>query len=156
MNSLPFRLSAILALALFGCSVIVDGTIEPAVDAGPDCRGITDWQDCPGLEGERDWVCLGGQCVESRCGDHLVDPRFEECDPETPEPGCQNCRWACTSNQDCNDGDLCNGTESCNLATHLCAVSGIPSPGTPCETPDGVPGTCQQEGVVRFCQPNDL
>jgi hypothetical protein len=129
--------------AVFGCTAIVDGKIGPEVDAGPDCTGRGDFTDCPGFEGDRDQMCFGGVCIPSVCGDQIVDPRFEECDPEVPEPGCQNCQWVCTENADCDDGEPCNGEESCNLSTHLCVVGSIPANGSACQTATGEAGTCQ-------------
>jgi len=52
-------------------------------------------------------------CVESTCGDGIVDTGGDEsCDPPST-PGCtENCRWYCTASTGCaDDGNACNGEE---------------------------------------------
>ena len=39
----------------------------------------------------------------------------------------------CSSNSDCDDGDSCSGTETCNLTTNQCQAGIIASPGTTCD-----------------------
>jgi hypothetical protein len=47
---------------------------------------------------------------------------------------------ACTSDADCDDGNLCNGEETCPAGT---CVAGTPAAdGTACETPEGDAGQC--------------
>jgi len=72
------------------------------------------------------------------------------CPPSFPPTICNEitdtCDPYCTSDYDCNDGVFCNGIESCNLGTNLCAaVSACPAtiPATVC---DEINDTC-----VVFC-----
>jgi hypothetical protein len=131
--------------AFFGCTAIVEQKILPAVDAGPDCTGVATGQDCPGLDGNLDWVCREGICEPSSCGDDFVDARRgEECDEASL--GCDrssvgNCTWKCTSNGDCDDGEECTGQETCDLSKHTCdAAPTLPPNGASCQ---GGAGTCQ-------------
>jgi hypothetical protein len=58
-------------------------------------------------------VCRGFVCAPASCGDGILQPD-EDCDvgPE-PTRGCRGCRFECTGDGDCDDGDACNGTEAC-------------------------------------------
>ena len=41
--------------------------------------------------------------------------------------GCDNdCTFSCAVDVDCADGDLCNGAETCVVATHACAAGTFP------------------------------
>src|SRR5690606_35964264 len=55
---------------------------------------------------------------------------------------CDQCATACTDDSDCQDEDLCNGAEICDLTTHRC------TPGTPvdCTTTPGC--------VAESCNPD--
>lgn len=71
----------------------------------------------------------------SVCGDGVVDPGSEDCDDGaangTPNDPCNGlCRFVCSVDKDCDDGNACNGTETCS--EHLC-VAGTPvADGTDC------------------------
>ncbi len=70
------------------------------------------------------YVCRGGQCVSTRCGDSEVDSD-EECDDGNLDggDGCDaNCTYECEKDDDCNDGNVCNGQETCNSETHACVA----------------------------------
>src|SRR4029453_18103969 len=56
----------------------------------------------------------------------------------TAPSGCSQC----FQNADCNDGLICNGPETCNLATHSCLAGGPPTC-APAE-PDCNDGFCQE------------
>ncbi len=76
-------------------------------------------------------ACRAGVCALVGCGDRMVVPP-EECDDGNVEDGdgCDSdCTFTCESDTECSDGDPCNGTETCAVATHLC------SPGTALECP---------------------
>jgi hypothetical protein len=60
--------------------------------------------------GAMDGTCVDGRCAPSSCGDGVVGPG-EQCDAESP--GCTACRFDCLTNTDCQDGDPCDGSESC-------------------------------------------
>ncbi len=102
-------------------------------------------------EGPRS-LCLGGDCLESRCGDGFVDAGGgESCEPPAEDDCKDNCKWKCEGAVDCpDDGDVCNGEEFCDIILHECSRHSVPRDGTVCgEDPrqlcvdgDCRPGTC--------------
>ncbi|MDX2055993.1 MAG: MopE-related protein [Polyangiaceae bacterium] len=67
--------------------------------------------------------CRQGTCVVIGCGDGAVTTVGEECDDGnvTPNDGCEiDCQWTCESDLECSDQNACNGTETCDVTTHLC------------------------------------
>lgn len=68
-------------------------------------------------------ICLAEVCGESLCGDGFVDTGGgESCEPPGVGACSPGCRWACETETDCpDDGNICNGTEFCDTALHLCA-----------------------------------
>lgn len=69
-------------------------------------------------------TCMGQTCVAPGCGNGAVDAG-EECDDgnSTMGDGCErDCRFTCTTDAQCSDGNACNGTETCTVATHRCAT----------------------------------
>lgn len=108
----------------------------------PECVGKTDGTACGagGLE-----ICLKEQCVASRCGDGYIDTAAgEECEDgnTTSGDGCTTCKFDCKAAADCDDKNPCNGTETCDTATHVCKA-GTPPGGTPaCTLPTGGAGVC--------------
>lgn len=90
---------------------------------------------CEGEDGEPR-VCRGGNCLESRCGDGVTDSRSDEdCDDGNGVvgDGCeQDCTFSCDSEDDCTDGNLCNGSESCDLAQHVCVPGEALADDAPC------------------------
>lgn len=76
--------------------------------------------------------CFEGECLERGCGDGFLD-EGEECDDGNliDRDGCDSdCTFTCTSNDDCDDGLLCNGVETCDVTTHVCEL-GAPVECTP-------------------------
>jgi cysteine-rich repeat protein len=73
-------------------------------------------------------ICKAGICVKAGCGNGILQPG-EECDDGNQDSadGCRNdCKYTCKIDNDCNDNDVCTGTdESCNTTTHRC-VAGTP------------------------------
>jgi cysteine-rich repeat protein len=66
-------------------------------------------------------ICLGGQCKNSICGDGFIDAaKGEKCDLGANNgtgQGCSStCQFDCTSNANCDDGNVCNGAETCVMA----------------------------------------
>lgn len=55
--------------------------------------------------------------------------------------------YACASNPECDDGDVCNGAETCNLGTTLCEAGTPPLDGAQCDAGTGV--TCT---LIDTCQ----
>ncbi len=92
--------------------------------------------------------CVGGLCGPTNCGDHIVEPSAgEDCDP--PGPGCTACRFDCATNEDCQNGDPCDGREVCRPVDGAAGVV----VGQVCEAdPSTVP--CTASGCfVPTCEP---
>lgn len=73
-----------------------------------------------------DRVCRDGNCLVSRCGDGIVDERWnEQCDDanSVDGDGCdRGCVYSCSVNADCDDSNICNGTETCDATLHACVA----------------------------------
>ena len=96
-------------------------------------------------------VCVGGTCQVSVCGDRVVDPRTgEQCDDgnDVPADGCEpiSCVRSCATADDCDDGNVCNGVESCEGSV---CVRGTPPFNPACTTSTGAEGSCDGD----FCVP---
>lgn len=69
-------------------------------------------------------ICLRGSCVPSECGDGQLAPNeVEDCDDgnNVAGDGCEpDCTFTCTKDKHCDDGNPCNGAESCDVDTHTC------------------------------------
>ena len=58
-------------------------------------------------------VCDQGLCLLPGCGNGVVETG-EDCDPGSASAeGCTGCHFDCQTDADCDDGDVCDGTESC-------------------------------------------
>jgi cysteine-rich repeat protein len=90
-------------------------------------------------------VCNNGNCVAPTavCGNGVKETG-EACDfgsGNGTNTGCTNCQFSCTILPDsCNDGNLCNGTETCTMVTvngqagQKCNATAAPPAGTTCAT----------------------
>lgn len=151
MESLT-RALVIGALALAGCSLVVDGALD-GKEGGSSCSGADDGTPCEleGMSGAA--ICRSQVCTLSTCGDGLIDSANEEqCDDgnEVSGDGCEpgTCAFSCEGNDDCEDVFVCNGTETCDTATHTC-VPGTDAPEeTACTLEDETVGGCRS-GVCR-------
>ena len=159
------------ALVASGCSVLVDGTLAgrggsdagldsfvladtnpardtgPMIDTGPagPCTGQLDGLHCdiPGLA--EPFLCIGGVCTLSRCGDGQRDNRMgsmhepEQCDDGNAidGDGCDSdCTYSCATNADCLDTETCNGMETCDTTTtHACVAGTMVADNTACTIP---------------------
>jgi cysteine-rich repeat protein len=104
-----------------------EGACAPGtpVPNGEVCTGTTDEL----------YLCRDGNCLKSRCGDGIVDERaLEVCDDGNTErnDGCYDCRYSCETATDCNDSNICNGDERCDIATHTCVAGQPVEDGTTC------------------------
>jgi len=89
-------------------------------------------------------TCSGATCKKAGCGNSAVDTG-EECDDGNTDDtdGCKkDCTFTCKADADCSDGNACNGTETCDTATHKCKA------GTPAVCGKGK--SCLVDGV---CDP---
>jgi cysteine-rich repeat protein len=71
--------------------------------------------------------CSNNLCVAAGCGNSTTD-QGEQCDDGNADDadGCtRECKFSCAADADCNDGDKCNGTETCTIATHKCAAGTV-------------------------------
>ncbi len=67
------------------------------------------------------------RCVPPGCGDGLLEGG-EECDDgdESAGDGCEpDCTRTCHEHSDCDDGDVCNGAESCTVSGCVRAPIGV-------------------------------
>ncbi len=103
-------------------------TVSPCLD--PSCVGhrclhspITDGSPCT-TDAMEDGACSAGLCIPVGCGDGMrMDP--EECDPGAgPGDGCTACRFDCTDDPACSDGDPCTGLERCEDVLRSMVVVG--------------------------------
>jgi cysteine-rich repeat protein len=70
-------------------------------------------------------VCRSGLCRAGACPDGTTDAG-EECDDNNANDhdGCDHdCTFSCHDDTDCQDGDPCDGVETCNTTTHVCVAS---------------------------------
>lgn len=103
--------------------------------------GETSLEDATACGLEDDFICVEKVCTQSECGDEFIDPRTETCDDGKTggdTDGCTDlCQLTCTGNVDCDDGNACNGVESCDLDAHQC-VNGVSQvDGVTCGIEDG-------------------
>ncbi len=69
-----------------------------------------------------DHECREGICVTIGCGNGVPNTG-EDCDDGNTieNDGCKtDCSFSCTADADCDDGDVCTGTETCNVDDHIC------------------------------------
>jgi cysteine-rich repeat protein len=96
-------------------------------------------------------TCHSGACTTGACGDGTLDAG-EQCDygagANLAGSGCEpTCLFSCSVNADCDDGDPCNGTETCVSVT----PSGAATAGKKCQA-----GTPQTEGAVCVNNPRRI
>src|SRR5947207_331485 len=119
-------------------------------DDGQFCNGV---ETCDPLNG----TCSG---VPPTCDDSVVCTA-DSCDPTANNNtgGCVNAPIAgcCTTDADCDDNDVCTGTETCDVATAMChpGTAMVCDDGDPCngvETCDPAAGC--QNGTRLDCNDN--
>lgn len=125
------------ATCTFSCSVdgdCLDGVscngVETCDAANHVCEGGT----APALgsactldSGSAGECTSRGVCAPVGCGNGVIS-MDEDCDDmnDVDGDGCDNdCTFSCAADVDCADGDLCNGTETCVVATHACAAGTV-------------------------------
>lgn len=84
-------------------------------------------------------ICKSSKCVDTVCGDGIVDGT-EECDDgnTTNGDGCDNnCKFSCLSTdktRDCTPKDVCQGKGTCDDTKHVCSTPTPLADGTSCGT----------------------
>jgi cysteine-rich repeat protein len=123
-----------------------DAGADAASDAGGDagnfvgneCVGLSDGTGCGSMSG---FICVNESCSESSCRDGYVDDALdEECDDGNTDSndGCElDCTFTCEADADCDDGNPCNGEESCDTGDHVCLAGDAPdtTEQVPCTLP---------------------
>lgn len=164
--------SLMLALALGACSsdkaASLDGGTGNDGSAIGDAPGLTDSMPSDGADDASaepksctalvngtacgaGSICLFNVCVSSSCGDGFIDvAAAEECEDSNTVSGdgCSLCRWECKANATCDDGNACNGTEACTLATHACARGTAATNGAACVLSPTAAGACNNGRCV--------
>ena len=107
--------------------------------------------DADGVASTRE-LCVAGHCAPTRCNDNVVDEASgEECDDgnDTSGDGCDACHFSCSAETPCDDGNECNGVETCLLGAHTCMAGTSLAEGADCA--DGT-GTCMAGRCVpKMC-----
>ncbi len=88
-------------------------------------------------------MCRKGVCQKAGCGNGATDAG-EECDDADDDDadGCTSaCKFTCKVAADCDNGNACDGAETCAVATHTCAA--------------GQAVVCQANGCAGQCNPRD-
>jgi hypothetical protein len=93
------------------------------------------------------------------CGNGTVE-EGEDCDQGASNnidgSGCDSdCTFSCTADAECDDRNLCNGTETCNLTLHRCQMGTPPEVGTECTYEDDVVSLCIGQVCAKPCTESD-
>lgn len=86
-------------------------------------------------------VCHQATCVSPGCGNGAMDAG-EECDDGNgvDTDGCTtSCKFTCSQDADCDNGNACDGAETCQVATHTCKA--------------GTAVVCNANGCMGTCDP---
>jgi len=135
----PLVRFALFSMLVASCSAVVEHRI---IGLETDCVGAANGTPCAGGD-----YCFADQCRFSFCGDGFKNAsRGEECDDGNllAGDGCEptTCVWTCDGDTACpDDGNVCNGPESCNASAHQCSSGPASSPGTTC-TVSSMSGMC--------------
>ncbi|WP_236516021.1 MopE-related protein [Sandaracinus amylolyticus] len=98
----------------------------PDVDAGMPDAGIEDAgvDFDGGTDDPTIGQCRAGVCVSRGCGNGVLG-EGEECDDGNSEDGdgCDtDCTYSCENDAECQNETVCDGTETCEVATHTCSA----------------------------------
>lgn len=123
MNRSLFLTFLLAASPMVGCTIITDNVVEDVLS----CRDAADGTVCGNeFDDGIDRICVASECVEFGCGDGFADAMAgEACDDgnDVSGDGCEaDCTYSCTSDAECDDGQVCSGSELCDLTTHACTV----------------------------------
>jgi cysteine-rich repeat protein len=149
-SSMALRAHAWVAFVLLsGCTVLVNNTLSE--------KGAIRAEACVSDEACGDGNPCNG---EERCDPTAVDADMQGCVVGTPLQDeqvcdsdgnastveiCKNglCSRSCTTAEECDDGDACNGVESCDVTAERCVLVSKPLDAlAECQLPTGGRGTC--------------
>jgi hypothetical protein len=93
------------------------------------------------------------------CGNGIVE-EGEDCDEGAGNnidgSGCDSdCTFSCTADAECDDRNLCNGFETCNLTLHRCQMGTPPAVGTECTYENDVVSLCIGQICAKPCTDSD-
>lgn len=105
-------------------------------------------------------LCVAERCGASRCGDRFVDSMsMEECDDGNGVrgDGCDDCRFTCEVDAECDDGRECNGRETCS-ADHVCLEGTDIAEGGECASGTGTcrSGVCLPDSCATTADCDDM
>lgn len=131
-----------------------DGSPPPDGGAG-ECADAEDGVACG--EAEDGTICIGGACTTTVCGDGFASrDAGEQCDDgnDDDDDGCtSDCLLTCSGDDECDDGLLCNGEETCNTDRGFCSFGVNASDGTTCPDGECIFGACEDiecgNGIVN-------
>lgn len=120
-----------------------------------ECADAEDGDPCGDAEDET--ICIGGECTTTTCGDGFASREAgEQCDDgnDDDDDGCTSaCLLTCEADDDCDDGLVCNGEETCNTERGFCSFGVNEADGTSCPDGECVFGACETvecgNGVVN-------
>jgi cysteine-rich repeat protein len=151
---------------LDGCT---NACVYSCVNAATDCKGLQPCQTAtcasnicslapdaakdnqPCTAGGSSATCHSGACTAGTCGNTSLDVG-EQCDfgagANVAGSGCEpTCAYSCQTNADCDDGDPCNGVETCVAVP----ATGSATAGKKCAS-----GTPKTEGDVCAASPRRI
>jgi cysteine-rich repeat protein len=134
-----------------GCADGNDCTENTCDTAAHRCelRLAADGKNCTLAEGG-EGMCRMGECRAAGCGNGVVAAP-EQCDDGNmdDDDGCRSdCRFTCSTNLDCDDGNVCNGVEACMNGG---SVASRCAPGTTLTCDDRSPCTADSCDPARGC-----
>jgi hypothetical protein len=115
-----------------------------------DGTACDDGRLCTSSDSCQDGACSG---VEPECDDGLTCS-VDSCDEASGSCGADVTQCSCEQDEDCSDGNLCNGVEHCDLGSKLCqagTATVCPSSTDPClrNVCQASTGGCEPEPTVN-------
>jgi cysteine-rich repeat protein len=145
--------ASLLALALPGCTLLVDNELRGGGPSAVTCVDQPDGTRCTPAGVAASLICVRGVCTTSLCGDGVVDLDEEECDDGNVVPG-DGCTPDCTIgncelDEDCPLTDDSCVTTFCDTEARDCVYQMEPDD-TPCESGATASGVCSGGACVSM------